>query len=353
MDAKIFRERLLGWYQEHQRDLPWRHTRDPYPIWLSEIILQQTRVAQGLPYWEKFMQAFPTLPDLASAEEQQVLRLWQGLGYYSRARNLHACAKQVMEEYNGQFPRTYDELLKLKGVGKYTAAAIAYFAFGEAVPVVDGNVYRLFSRVFGIETDIASSKAFNEFFNLGLELIDTQRAGAFNQASMEFGATYCKPQNPPCLTCTFASGCHALATGQQAKLPVKIKKTKVKDRYFHYLVFVHADQVLVRTRPVGDIWTGLHDFHLVETTKPATPDEWPTDLGKLLMGHSLKGGDVEYKHLLSHRRLHARFYEVNVPEKDAFEGLATQLEMQAVTWGNLENLAKPVLILRFLNDREI
>ncbi|MEL6534339.1 MAG: A/G-specific adenine glycosylase [Bacteroidota bacterium] len=181
MDAKLFRERLLGWYQEHRRNLPWRHSRDPYPIWLSEIILQQTRVAQGLPYWEKFMEAFPTLPDLASADEQQVLRLWQGLGYYSRARNLHACAKQVMEEYGGEFPQTYDELLQLKGVGKYTAAAIASFAFGQAVPVVDGNVFRLFSRVFGVTTDIASSRAFKEFFNLGLELIDPEHPDAFNQ----------------------------------------------------------------------------------------------------------------------------------------------------------------------------
>ncbi|MEL6536324.1 MAG: NUDIX domain-containing protein, partial [Bacteroidota bacterium] len=185
----------------------------------------------------------------------------------------------------------------------------------------------------------------------GLELIDPEHPDAFNQAAMEFGSTYCKPQNPPCLTCTFASGCHARATGQQASLPFKTKKVKVTDRYFNYLVISHHDQVLIRARPTGDIWTGLHDFLLIETPKPTTPDKWPEDLAKDLNGLSLTGGEIEYKHLLSHRRLHARFFEVEVEAKSEFERLSKQLEMLAVSWSEFENLAKPVLILRFLNDR--
>ena len=350
MTPETFRTRLLEWYTHHRRDLPWRHTQDPYPIWLSEIILQQTRVAQGMPYWQRFMETFPTVQDLAAAEEQEVLRLWQGLGYYSRARNLHACARQIVEERNGEWPTTYEELQTLKGVGKYTAAAIASFAFGQAAPVVDGNVYRLYARVFGVDTDIANSKAFGEFFALGQTLIDPKLPGDYNQASMEFGSTYCKPQNPPCLTCIFADGCEAYATGRQAQLPVKTKKTKVRHRYFDYLVFRHGDQWLVKTRPEGDIWAGLHDFYLVESPSAASPEEWPKEVQPLVKEYPLEGGDTEFQHVLSHQRLHTRFYEVPVKEKEAFLVLATKLNLKAVSDAELEDLPKPILIVKFLSQ---
>ena len=305
---------------------------------------------QGKPYYHAFVDTYPTVHDLAAATEEEVLRLWQGLGYYSRARNLHACAKQVVDKHDGRFPETYEELLTLKGVGKYTAAAIASFAFGEAVPVVDGNVFRFFSRVFGIQTDIASSGAFKEFFSLGLELIDQNQPGNFNQAAMEFGATYCKPRNPPCLTCVLAEHCHANATSTQHLLPVKSKKTKVRNRYFNYLVFYYEDKVLVRQRPQGDIWTGLYDFFLVETEVSEKPNLWDSFLHDGSPDLILGEPSEEYKHLLSHQRLHARFFPAQTGSLESLEQLAQQHDLQAVSLTELENIPKPVLILRYLND---
>src|SRR5690606_26841183 len=202
IDMRGFSKLLIDWYLQNRRELPWRETTDPYRIWSSEIILQQTRVAQGLPYYFSFVQAFPTVVDLASADEQQVLKLWQGLGYYSRARNLHATAREIARK-NGQFPSTYKELLKLKGIGSYTAAAIASFAFGEAVPAVDGNVFRVLSRIFGVDTDIASSAAKTVFMELAASLMPKDDPAIFNQALMEFGALQCVPKNPDCVRCVF------------------------------------------------------------------------------------------------------------------------------------------------------
>ncbi|MEY2629135.1 MAG: Adenine glycosylase, partial [Bacteroidota bacterium] len=232
-----FSKSLIQWYLQNKRDLPWRNTIDPYFIWLSEIMLQQTRVAQGLPYFLRFTEAFPTVFDLAKADEEQVLKLWQGLGYYSRARNLHKTAQQVAFEYNGEFPKSYAELLKLKGIGEYTAAAIASFAYNESVPVVDGNVYRVLSRYFEVETDIASLGAKKEFTQLAAELLPAGEANLFNQAIMEFGALQCVPKNPNCTNCIFSDSCAALQKKKVDQLPVKSKKIKVKTRFFTYLVF--------------------------------------------------------------------------------------------------------------------
>ena len=223
-----FSNSLLLWYLQNKRDLPWRNTTNPYPIWLSEIMLQQTRVAQGLPYFLAFTEAFPTILDLAKADEEQVLKLWQGLGYYSRARNMHKTAQIIAFELGGNFPNNYNDLIKLKGIGEYTAAAIASFAFNEVVPAVDGNVFRVLSRYFNIDTDIASSGAKKEFTALAKELIPNDNPALFNQAIMEFGALQCVPKNPNCESCIFNSSCAALQKKKVAELPVKSKK--VKDR---------------------------------------------------------------------------------------------------------------------------
>ena len=237
-----FGQKLTSWYLQNKRDLPWRKTKNPYKIWLSEVILQQTRVVQGLPYYENFVNSFPTVFDLAKADEQQVLKIWQGLGYYSRARNLHHTAQYISENLNGEFPKTYNELIKLKGIGSYTASAIASFCFDEKVAVLDGNVYRVLSRYFGVETDISSSKAKKEFQNLADEVLDKNRPALFNQAIMEFGALQCVPKNPNCEVCVLNDSCLALKDKKVAQLPVKVKKTKVKKRFLNYLIFFGRKQ---------------------------------------------------------------------------------------------------------------
>ena len=232
----IFSNKLISWYLQNKRDLPWRKTKNPYFVWLSEIMLQQTRVAQGMSYYLKFTETFPTVFDLAKADESTVLKMWQGLGYYSRARNLHATAKHIAFELDGKFPSTYKEIVKLKGIGDYTASAIASICFTEPTAVVDGNVYRVLSRYFGIETPINSSAGNKEFKELAQTLIDTLKPGTYNQAIMDFGAIQCKPKNPICLFCPFSESCVALQKNKIDTLPVKDKKTKVRDRYFNYLV---------------------------------------------------------------------------------------------------------------------
>lgn len=343
--------KLLNWYQTHQRDLPWRNTRDPYRIWLSEIILQQTRVQQGLPYYERFVDTFPTVQELAAASEQEVLRLWQGLGYYSRARNLHACAKTVVNELNGRFPDNFDDLLKLKGVGRYTAAAIASFAFKESVPVVDGNVYRVLARLFGITTDIAQASAYKEFAALAQTLIDPQQPDLFNQAMMEFGALHCTPQKPLCLYCPLQPVCHAFAHQQQKDLPVKKGKIKIKHRYFHYFLPVGSEgEIFMRQRQEKDIWQGLFDFYLVEASSflevPAIKDPI---LQQLIAQNSiLVKESAAYKHQLSHQLLHVRFFELELsPEaREWFE--KNQPAFRGYSKAETRDLPKPILITNYL-----
>lgn len=262
----FFSDRIITWYQQNKRDLPWRQTKEPYKVWLSEIILQQTRVAQGLPYYEKFVNSYPTINDLAAADEQDVLKLWQGLGYYSRARNLHFTAKYISEDLDGKFPTTYNDLLKLKGVGDYTASAIASFCYNEVKATVDGNVFRVLARYFGVEISINTSLAKKHFIELAQELIDPKRPALFNQAIMEFGALQCAPKTPNCSSCPLNDSCIALQKNQVYILPKKEKKLKITKRYFNFLVLETSNQeTILQQRKGKGIWQNLFEFPLVET----------------------------------------------------------------------------------------
>ena len=318
---------LIRWYLENKRDLPWRKTDNPYLIWLSEIMLQQTRVAQGTPYFISFTINFPTVFDLAEANEEQVLKLWQGLGYYSRARNLHKTAQFVATELSGVFPDNYNDLLKLKGVGEYTAAAIASFSYNEAVPVVDGNVFRVLSRYFDVETDIASASAKKEFAALAFELMPKDNPALFNQAIMEFGALQCVPKSPNCGVCVFNESCAALQKKKVDQLPVKSKKLKVRNRFFNYLVVSDDnDNTIIQKRTAKGIWHNLYEFPLIETEK----DEDFENITKQIQSDSFKENNpsvselakqiksiLEYNpesiiHKLSHQHLHIKFWKVKV-----------------------------------------
>lgn len=261
--ASSFDRTLIDWYRLNGRDLPWRHTHDPYAIWLSEIILQQTRISQGTAYWQRFMERYPTVTDLAMSSEDEVLRLWQGLGYYSRARNLLQAARQIYEL--GAFPDTVDKIRKLKGVGDYTAAAIASFAFGVKAAAVDGNFYRVLSRRFGISTPVDTTEGKREFAALAQQLMDgADDAADFNQGMMDFGATLCTPLAPHCSVCPMAAQCEALRTGQVELLPVKSKKIKMKTRHLTYYYIRNNGQTAIHRRGSGDIWQGLWEPFLVE-----------------------------------------------------------------------------------------
>lgn len=314
----IFSKTLIQWYLQNKRDLPWRNVSNPYIIWLSEIMLQQTRVAQGLPYFIRFTNAFPTVFDLANAEEEDVLKLWQGLGYYSRARNLHKSAKQIAYEFNGEFPKTYSALLNLKGIGEYTAAAIASFAYNENVPVVDGNVYRVLSRFFDLETDIASAGAKKEFTQLASELLPKGEANLFNQAIMEFGALQCVPRNPICGVCIFNDSCLALKKNKVLQLPKKTKKTKVTNRYFNYLVFSDENNnTIINKRIQKGIWHNLYEFPLIETAK-AESDFTVLDLiqNQSFVTNAIQEialfNPIAIVHKLSHQHLSVKFWKVRV-----------------------------------------
>lgn len=339
-----FSKTLIKWYLQNKRDLPWRNTTNPYHIWLSEIMLQQTRVAQGLPYFLSFTSSFPTVFDLADADEEQVLKLWQGLGYYSRARNLHGTAKHIASELNGIFPDNYNDLLKLKGVGEYTAAAIASFSHNEVVPVVDGNVFRVLSRYFDVETDIASSGAKKEFTALAKELIPEDNPAIFNQAIMEFGALQCVPKNPDCEICVLNSGCLALKYNKVNELPVKLKKTKVRNRYFNYIVFLDENQdLIIRKRIEKGIWHNLYEFPLIETEQDCDFES----ISRLIFDKYREKNDIlsikplnksKILHKLSHQHLFVDFYEVKV--KGRLDG--------AISYESMLSYPFPIVIFNFI-----
>ncbi|TVZ56594.1 A/G-specific DNA-adenine glycosylase [Lutibacter sp. Hel_I_33_5] len=342
-----FSNTLIYWYLQNDRDLPWRKTKNPYHVWLSEIILQQTRVAQGLPYFLKFMEAFSTVFDLAKAEENTVLKLWQGLGYYSRARNLHFTAKFVANELNGTFPDNYKDLLKLKGIGDYTASAISSICFNEAAAVVDGNVYRVLARYFGIKTAINSSKGVKEFKALAQTLIDPKQPGTFNQAIMDFGALHCKPQNPLCETCPFADSCVAFDKKLIKDLPVKEKKLKVKKRFFNYLVVITDDNKTILSERKGKgIWQGLYQFPLLETKNNIDEKELVNhpefiDLFKEETTISLFN-QKEIIHKLSHQHLNTRFWIVKIKKHQEAK----------IEWKQVKEFPVPVLIANFLKENQ-
>lgn len=311
-----FSDILIRWYEENKRDLPWRETKNPYLIWISEIILQQTRVAQGYAYYQRFVQRFPDVFALAQAEEDEVLKYWQGLGYYSRARNLHAAAQAMAAA--GGFPETYAGVLALKGVGEYTAAAICSFAYGMPYAVVDGNVYRVLSRWMGIDTPIDSTEGKKGFAALAQELLDRRRPALYNQAIMDFGALQCTPASPQCSACPLSGGCVALQKGLVASLPVKQHKTKVTTRYFNYIYVRMGAYTFIHKRSGNDIWKNLYELPLIETDREWTEEEFyasPSFAALLAEGETPEVRRVQQgvKHVLSHRVIYANFYEVVLP----------------------------------------
>lgn len=318
----ILTKTLLDWYADNKRDLPWRDTADPYRIWISEIILQQTRVAQGYEYFLRFIRRFPDVAALASASEEEVLKYWQGLGYYSRARNLHAAARSM----NGRFPETYREVRALKGVGDYTAAAICSIAYDMPYAVVDGNVYRVLSRYWGIDTPIDSAEGKKLFAALADEMLDKSRPAAYNQAIMDFGAIQCTPQSPDCMCCPLAGSCTALLKGLVMQLPVKRHKTKTSDRYFNYIYVRMGACTFIHKRTGEDIWKNLFELPLVETDRDLPEEEF---LASASFRALFAEGETpvvrsvlrNVRHVLSHRVIHTNFYEVVLPENSrSFSG---------------------------------
>ena len=330
---------LRGWYDKNKRDLPWRNEENPYYIWLSEIILQQTQVVQGMAYYLKFKTEFPNVTTLAESSEEKVLKLWQGLGYYSRARNLHHAAKQIIDDYGGAFPDTYDEIIKLKGVGEYTAAAISSFAFGEVNAVVDGNVFRVLSRIFKIDTATNTGKGKKEFTTLANQLIDSENPADHNQAMMELGALVCKPKNPDCINCPLQSKCLSYADNTKLDFPFKEKKLKVKERHLNYLIITDQYNLLINKREGKGIWQGLYDFPLIESDHKLESlkgfDSY--DLSKQYL-------DVSLKHILTHQRLFVSFWVIPVAQlNNDNQYLKTAAE-------DLENYPLPQLIVRYINE---
>lgn len=342
-----FSQYVIIWYAQNKRTLPWRRTRDPYKIWLSEIMLQQTRVLQGTPYYLKFVANFPTVFDLAKAPEERVLKLWQGLGYYSRARNLHATAKIVVAEYDGDFPKTYNGLIKLKGIGDYTASAIASICFNEPEPVVDGNVYRVLARYYGIDTPINSTEGIKYFKALARKVMDADNIRDYNQAIMEFGAMQCTPKSPNCEVCPLNESCLALKEGRVNQLPVKINKTKVRNRYFNYLVPVidGADGIkktILRQRLGKGIWQNLFEFPLLESGEKIDVAMVEQGLDEVLdlndTPEVFAYNEKVIVHKLSHQHLHTTFWIVK-----------TTTEIQgAIPFSEIQNFAVPVLVADFI-----
>lgn len=344
-----FGGRLQQWYHLHKRDLPWRATSNPYYIWVSEVILQQTRVAQGHSYYLRFVDRFPTIQALASAEEDEVLKYWEGLGYYSRARNLHAAAKEVMELYHGRFPESYPDILSLKGIGEYTAAAIASFAYDQPRAVVDGNVFRVLSRVFGLESPIDTSFGKKKFQELAQMLLDENNPGLYNQAIMEFGALQCVPVNPVCSVCPLEDKCVALELDKVSVLPHKSLKKKVQSRYLNYFEVRCGDKILVCKRTGNDIWKNLYELPLIETSCDFSWEEMrQSDLFReLFSGVSIlkvSGGAKVWKHVLTHRIIYAKFYEVEVNE---FASLLNRY--MAVSSQEREDIAFSRLVNKYLD----
>ena len=352
-NLSFFTKGLLKWFKTNDRPLPWKGERNPYYIWLSEIILQQTRVAQGLPYFEKFKQHFPEIKNLADASEDTVMKLWEGLGYYSRARNLHATAKFIAYNLDGVFPDKHEDLLKLKGVGPYTAAAIASFAYNLPHAVVDGNVYRVLSRVFGIETPMDSSSGKKQFAELANQLLAKKQAGIYNQAIMDFGATQCVPANPNCTICPFQKKCIAFANQTIATLPIKTKKIKKRERHFNYLLIKCGNTILLHKRTEKDIWQNLYDFPLIEAATILTKEEIiVTDFFKDLLentAYQFTRRSKPFKQLLTHQKIIAVFSEISL--KKLPENIPSSFI--PVNQKNIPKFAFPKIIDWYLKDKSL
>ena len=347
-----FSQRLLSWYLNNSRDLPWRHSSDPYQTWLSEVILQQTRMEQGVVYFNRFIKAYPDVFSLARATEEEVLLLWQGLGYYSRARNLHAAARHIAGVRKGVFPKTSDEWMQIKGVGPYTAAAIASIASGEIIPAIDGNVYRILSRLFMVDHSIDAPEGKRMIQHIAQELIDKDRPGDFNQAMMDFGSLVCRPANPACISCMFAIECKAFRNGKVADYPIRNKKRKPRPRYFNYcFIYVrkagHDIQFCVQQRKGRDIWKHLYEWPLLETTERLSFDDgffhgsWLGDVIPNEMAYKVKGKPIHLKHQLTHQTIFAQVFLICI-EPSHEQALKNRYRL--VYPDAFEVLAKPRLI---------
>jgi len=341
-----FSEKILSWYQENKRALPWRSSQDPYKIWLSEVMLQQTRVAQGLPYYEKFIAAFPSVYDMAAASEEEILKLWQGLGYYSRARNMHFTAKTIVEEYNGKFPQTHKELIKLKGVGDYTASAIASICFNEPEPVVDGNVYRVLARYFGVDLPINSTTGIKHFKQLAKTVMHVKNVRDYNQGIMEFGAIQCTPKKPYCLHCPLNDSCLALKENKVQLLPVKLKKATIKKRYFNYLVFIDAEKhTRIEQRLGKGIWQNLYQFPLMEN--PSVTSITSKEVLQFAPSNGAyritRYNEKPIVHKLSHQHLYTTFWIIHLEE----------VLDNGIPWHGLSKYPVPVLLADFIRTYKI
>jgi A/G-specific adenine glycosylase len=342
-----FSDEIINWYNANKRDLPWRNTTDSYTIWLSEIILQQTRVEQGMPYFYRFLERYPNVAAFAAAPEDDILKLWQGLGYYSRGRNMLATARLVNEQYKGKFPTRFDDLIKLKGIGEYTASAIASFAANEAKAVVDGNVYRVLARYFGISEPINSTIGKKLFQETANSILNVDHAGLHNQAMMELGAIICKPKSPACGICPVNTGCYAFLNNATTQLPVKLKTVKVRERYLNYFLITDGDKILMNKRGTRDIWANMYDLPLIETSEILDPYE----VIQLNEATEYFGTDAQisnvsgpFKHVLTHQRLKVNFIKLEAKEiKLKQEWFYTEVE-------NLKNLAMPQIIFIFLTN---
>ena len=341
-----FQNEIIRWYKLNKRDLPWRNTTDAYVIWLSEIILQQTRVEQGLPYFNKFLAAFPKVTDFANASETQVLKLWQGLGYYSRGRNMLFTAKQVVELYKGKFPKDYDSLIQLKGIGEYTAAAISSFSNNQSKAVVDGNVFRVLARYFGIEEPINSNAGKKLFSELAQSLIENQKASLYNQAIMEFGALQCKPKSPLCDICPLQMGCYALKNNKVDKLPIKLKKVKVRERWFNYFVAIDGDTILTKQRKPGDVWQQMYDFPLIETfnENEFLSEDFANSL-KMMFGNDVNLKLLSAKkHILTHQIIYVQFFALD----NYIVNFNLHAEIKSVLIKDFKELPHPKVISDFV-----
>ena len=340
----LFTLALLKWFAQFGRELPWRGDTNPYHIWVSEVILQQTRVAQGIMYYYRFLEHFPTIEVLAAAPLDELMKVWQGLGYYTRARNLQAGAQQVMEQYGGRLPSTYAELLKIKGLGPYSAAAVASFAFGEAVPAIDGNVYRILARVFGIFTPIDSTVGRKEFFALASELIDRQRPALFNQAMIDFGAMVCTFRRPLCVDCPMAERCYAYRNNMVQQMPTKGHKVRVRERFFYYLLLRRGDSTFVRRREGRDIWHSLYEFPLIEMLEPVSIDT----LRESPQWNELLGGcevDVlSVSEPIRHQLTHISLYVTFIIAELSVVPYALRHDYRCVPIGSLSDYSVPRVI---------
>lgn len=349
----FFKNHLLAWYASSHRPLPWKASKDVYTIWISEIILQQTRVAQGLSYFQRFMDRFPSVETLAAASVDDVMKCWEGLGYYTRARNLHKAAGIIVRDYGGHFPQTYQQILALPGIGPYTAAAIASFAFGLPHAVVDGNVFRVLSRFMGIASPIDRPEGVSIFKDLANQCLDNHDPATYNQAIMDFGATCCTPTRPGCTRCPLADQCHAFQTNSVHLLPVKSSKIERKKRYLHYFLFNHADSLWIRQRPPGDIWTGLYEFPCIEMNNSSTNLSQITEhpLFQAWCGSSPITDIVcspPLRQQLTHQEIIACFWEINLATESPLPVGFVITERK-----NLSNFALPKVIINYLRQNTL